>query len=62
MKKRVYSKEFKEQAVHLSHQRENIKELAEELGIKVEWLYKWCKWAKLQSIDSRKSKLAGRIN
>ncbi|MHA7831691.1 MAG: hypothetical protein ACX93O_11375 [Flagellimonas sp.] len=25
MKKRVYSKEFKEQAVRLSHQRENIK-------------------------------------
>jgi len=45
MKKRVYSKEFKEQAVRLSHQRENIKELADELGIKVERLYKWRKWS-----------------
>jgi len=49
MKKRVYSKEFKEQAVRLSHQRENIKELADELGIKVERLYKWRKWANSNS-------------
>ena len=41
MKKRVYSKEFKEQAVRLSYQRENIKELADELGVHVQRLYKW---------------------
>lgn len=44
MKKRVYSNEFKEQAVRLSHQRENIKELADELGINVQRLYKWRTW------------------
>ena len=40
MKKRVYSKELKEQAVRLSYQRENIKELADELGT-VQRIYKW---------------------
>ncbi len=30
---RQYSKEFKSEAVHLSYQRENIKDLAYELGI-----------------------------
>ena len=41
MKKRFYSKEFKREAVRLSHQRENIKALADELGIAVGRLYKW---------------------
>jgi transposase len=41
MKKRVYSKEFKEQAVRLSYQRDNIKELADELGVAVQRIYKW---------------------
>ncbi len=36
MKKRVYSAEFKSSAVRLSYERENIKELADELGIQVE--------------------------
>ena len=40
-KKRFYSKEFKEKAVSLSYQRDNIKELANELGINVQRLYKW---------------------
>ena len=44
MKKCVYSNEFKEQAVHLSHQRENIKELADELDINILRLYKWRTW------------------
>lgn len=35
MKKRVYSTEFKSEAVRLSYQRENIKELADELGVQV---------------------------
>jgi transposase-like protein len=38
--KRVYSESFKEKAVSLSYQRENIKELADELGIKVQRIYK----------------------
>ncbi|MGU9940430.1 transposase [Empedobacter brevis] len=41
MKKRVYSTEFKSSAVGLSYERENIKELADELGIQVERIYKW---------------------
>ena len=39
-KKRFYSKEFKENAVSLSYQRDNLKALAHELGINVERLYK----------------------
>ena len=46
MKKRYYNPELKEQAVRLSYQRENIKELAEELGIEVQRIYKWRKAAK----------------
>lgn len=41
MKKRVYSTEFKSEAVRLSYQRENIKELADELGVQVQRIYKW---------------------
>ena len=40
-KKRFYSTVFKEKAVGLSYQRDNLKELADELGINVERLYKW---------------------
>ena len=39
--KRNYSESFKEKAVSLSYQRENIKELADELGIQVQRIYKW---------------------
>src|SRR5690606_23066002 len=46
MKKRYYSPELKEQAVRLSYQRENIKELADELGLEVQRMYKWHKAAK----------------
>lgn len=51
MKKRIYSKELKEQAVQLSYQRDNIKELADELGINVQRLYKWRKAAREVSTD-----------
>lgn len=49
MKKRVYSTELKEQAVRLSYQRENIKELADELGIDVQRIYKWRRASKSNS-------------
>lgn len=39
--KRIYSESFKEKAVSLSYQRENIKELADELGVQVQRIYKW---------------------
>ena len=40
-KKRNYSKSFKEKAVELSYHRDNIKDLAQELGIDVARIYKW---------------------
>lgn len=43
MKNRSYSKEFKEQAVRLSYQRDNLKDLANELGIQVNRIYDWRK-------------------
>ena len=39
--KRRYDRSFKERAVKLSYERDNIKELSVELGINVERLYKW---------------------
>ena len=39
--KRHFSKEFKQEAVRLSYVRENIKDLADELGIQVARIYKW---------------------
>jgi len=41
MKKRHYSNEFKLEAVQLSYKRDNIKELANELGVQVQRIYKW---------------------
>jgi len=41
IKKRNYSKTFKEKAVELSYHRDNIKDLAQELGIDVARIYKW---------------------
>ena len=38
--KRIYSESFKEKAVSLSSPRENIKELADELGVQVQRIYK----------------------
>ena len=39
--RKKYDRSFKLKAVELSYQRENIKELAGELGIRVERLYRW---------------------
>jgi transposase len=39
--KRSYDRAFKERAVKLSHQRADLKELADELGISRDRLYKW---------------------
>jgi transposase len=41
MKKRVYSKEFKQEAVRLSDQRDNIKILADKLGVSPQPIFKW---------------------
>ncbi|MDG1518017.1 MAG: transposase [Flavobacteriales bacterium] len=39
--KRHFSNEFKQDAVRLSYERENIKDLPDELGIQVARIYKW---------------------
>jgi transposase len=51
MKKRIYSTEFKQNAITMSYQRSNIKELATELGVDVQRIYKWRKGA----INAKKS-------
>ncbi len=39
--KKNYDRAFKERAVKLSHERENVRALAAELGISSDRLYKW---------------------
>jgi len=39
--RRKFTREFKLKAVELSYQRENIKELASELSVRAETLYRW---------------------
>jgi transposase len=39
--RRKFTREFKLNAVELSYQRENIKELASELNVRAETLYRW---------------------
>ena len=39
--KKSYDRTFKERAVKLSYERDSIKDLARELGISSERLYKW---------------------
>lgn len=41
--RKIYDPAFKTKAVQLSNERDNISELARELGIKVTLLYKWRK-------------------
>ena len=42
-----YSKEFKQKAVELSHVRGNVQEIARELGVRAELIYRWQKEIKL---------------
>ena len=44
--RRVYDPEFKKMAVDLSHHRDDIGKLAEELEIKPDLLYRWRREAK----------------
>ncbi len=39
--RKSYSKEFKQKAVELSNVRGNVQEIARELGVKAELLYRW---------------------
>lgn len=47
--RKSYSKEFKEKAVELSNVRGNAREIASELGIRAELLYRWRAEAKNNS-------------
>ena len=38
--RRIYSKEFKQKAVELSHVRGNVNDIARELGVRSELLYR----------------------
>jgi len=63
MKKRIYSTEFKEQTIRLSYQRDNIKELADELGLDPQRIYKWRKGAKeVQTPNHQKIKTVAKLN
>ena len=45
--RKTYSKEFKQKAVELSNVRGNVQEIARELGIAAEYIYRWRKAQKL---------------
>lgn len=42
-KRKSYSKEFKQQAVELSNVRGNVQEIARELDVPAEFIYRWRK-------------------
>ena len=53
MKKRnVYNREFKENSVKLSYERDNLSQFARELGISVKQLYSWRSQYKLKGSES----------
>jgi len=41
--RKIYSKEFKQKAVELSNVRGNVQEIARELGVSAELIYRWRK-------------------
>ena len=41
--RKKYSKEFKQKAVELSNVRGNVQEIARELGVPAEFIYRWRK-------------------
>lgn len=48
--RKTYSKEFKQKAVELSNVRGNVQEIARELGIPAEFIYRWRREERLQPI------------
>lgn len=45
--RKIYGREFKQKAVELSNVRGNVQEIARELGIRAELIYRWQKEIKL---------------
>lgn len=58
--RKVYSREFKLQTVELSYTRENIKELAHELDLRPELIYRWR--SEFACKESRSFPGNGRVN
>ncbi|MGL5262336.1 MAG: transposase [Bacteroides sp.] len=50
--RKVYDREFKENAVKLSYERDNFSQFARELGISVKQLYSWRSQYKLKGSES----------
>ena len=50
--RKVYYREFKENAVKLSYERDNLSQFASELGISVKQLYSWRSQYKLKGSES----------
>lgn len=50
--RKIYSREFKENAVKLSYERSNISDLARELGIRPNFLYRWREEAQVKGKES----------
>jgi transposase len=47
-----YSRDFKENAVKLSYERTNVSDLARELGIRPNFLYRWREESKSKGAES----------
>ena len=50
--RKVYDREFKENAVKLSYERDNMTQFARELGISVKQLYSWRSQYKIKGSES----------
>ncbi len=50
--RKVYDREFKENAVKLSYDRDNMTQFARELGISVKQLYSWRSQYKIKGAES----------
>jgi transposase len=49
--RKVYDKEFKVRAVRMSYETDRISDIAKQLGIRVELLYRWR--AEMQQVESK---------
>ncbi len=52
VKRKVYDKEFKVRAVRMSYETSDMPQLAKELGIRVELLYRWR--AEMSKVESKR--------
>jgi transposase len=50
--RKIYSREFKENAVKLSYERSNVSDLARELGLRANLLYRWREESQIKGTES----------